>query len=131
MFVVLIWFIVVLVFVGVEVLIGDMFLLMFGGGVLVVLVSSWLLVWLMWVDGVVFFFVLVLLLVLVWLVVWCWLMQIKGVQLGIEVLEGKKVVVFGWVVCDGGQVKLDGQVWMVCLFNDGDVFEFGDLVIVV
>lgn len=82
-------------------------------------------------DGAVFLLVSVLLLVLVRPAVRRRLTQTKGVQLGIEALEGKKAVVLGRVARDGGQVKLDGQVWTARPLNDGDVFEPGDSVTVV
>lgn len=118
----LIWLIAALVLVGAEALTGDMFLLMLGGGALAAP---------MWADGAVFLLVSVLLLVLVRPAVRRRLTQTKGVQLGIEALEGKKAVVLGRVARDGGQVKLDGQVWTARPLNDGDVFEPGDSVTVV
>lgn len=124
----LIWLIAALVLVGAEALTGDMFLLMLGGGALAASVSSWLLAWPMWADGAVFLLVSVLLLVLVRPAVRRRLTQTKGVQLGIEALEG---MVLGRVARDGGQVKLDGQVWTARPLNDGDVFEPGDSVTVV
>lgn len=127
----LIWLIAALVLVGAEALTGDMFLLMLGGGALAASVSSWLLAWPMWADGAVFLLVSVLLLVLVRPAVRRRLTQTKGVQLGIEALEGKKAVVLGRVARDGGQVKLDGQVRTARPLNDGDVFEPGDSVTVV
>lgn len=96
----LIWLIAALVLVGAEALTGDMFLLMLGGGALAASVSSWLLAWPMWADGAVFLLVSVLL-VLVRPAVRRRLTQTKGVQLGIEALEGKKAVVLGRVARDG------------------------------
>lgn len=97
----LIWLIAALVLVGAEALTGDMFLLMLGGGALAASVSSWLLAWPMWADRAVFLLVSVLLLVLVRPAVRRRLTQTKGVQLGIEALEGKKAVVLGRVARDG------------------------------
>ncbi|AGL26965.1 hypothetical protein J113_10375 [Mycobacterium tuberculosis CAS/NITR204] len=122
----LIWLIAALVLVGAEALTGDMFLLMLGGGALAASVSSWLLAWPMWADGAVF--------LLARCCCWCCRPAVRRAietLMGIEAPERKKAVVLGRVARDGGQVKLDGQVWTARPLNDGDVFEPGDSVTVV
>jgi membrane protein implicated in regulation of membrane protease activity len=126
----LIWLIFALGLAGAEALTGDMFLLMLGGGALAAAASSWLLDLPVWANGAVFLVVSVLLLVLVRPALRRHLTPAKGPQTGIKALEGKNALVLDRVARDEGQVKLDGQVWTARPFNDGDVFEPGDLVTV-
>jgi membrane protein implicated in regulation of membrane protease activity len=126
----LIWLIVALVLAGAEALTGDMFLLMLGGGALAASVSSWLMDWPVWADGLVFLIVSVLLLVLVRPALRRRLTPAAGARLGIKALEGKNALVLGRVARDEGQVKLDGQVWTARPLNEGDVYEPGESVTV-
>ncbi|HEY0226226.1 MAG TPA: NfeD family protein [Mycobacterium sp.] len=125
-----IWLIFALVLVGAEALTGDMFLLMLGGGALAASVTGWLVDWPVWADGAVFLIVSVLLVTLVRPAVRRRLTPASGLQMGIKALEGKSAVVLDRVARDGGQVKLEGQVWTARPFNDGDVYEPGESVTV-
>ncbi|MGA9493294.1 MAG: NfeD family protein [Mycobacterium sp.] len=123
-----IWLIVALGLAGAEALTGDMSLLMLGGGALAAAGSSFLDVPI-WADGAVFLVVSVLLLVLVRPVLRR-RMTPQSLPTGVKALEGKNAVVLDRVARDEGQVKVDGQVWTARPFNDGDVFEPGELVTV-
>jgi membrane protein implicated in regulation of membrane protease activity len=125
-----IWLIFALVLAGAEALTGDMFLLMLGGGALAASVSSWLMDWPVWADGLVFLIVSVLLLVLVRPTLRRRLTPATAAQIGIKALEGKKALVLDRVARDAGQVKLDGQVWTARPLNEGDVYEPGESVTV-
>ena len=85
----------------------------------------------MWVDGVVFCVVSVLLLVLVRPgaapAVHC---RARDCRTGIKALEGKSALVLDRVARHEGQVKLDGEVWTARPLNDDDVYEPGDHVTV-
>jgi membrane protein implicated in regulation of membrane protease activity len=126
----LIWLIVALAFAGAEVLTGDMFLLMLGGGALAAAGSSFLFDWPIWADGAVFLVVSVLLLVLVRPALRRRLTSAEALTTGIEALEGKSALVLDRVGRHEGQVKLDGEVWTARPFNDNDVYEPGDQVTV-
>lgn len=126
----LIWLIVALGLAGVEALTGDMSLLMLGGGALAAAASSWLVDGPVWVDGVVFLVVSVLLLALVRPVLRRRLSPVRGVETGVKALEGRSALVLGRVGRDEGQVRLDGEVWTARPLNDGDVYEVGQLVTV-
>ncbi len=125
-----IWLIFALVLAGAEVLTGDMFLLMLGGGALAASVTSWLADWPVWAGGVVFLIVSVLLLALVRPSLRRRLTPATDLRLGIKALEGKNALVLDRVARDEGQVKLDGQVWTARPLNDGDVYEPGESVTV-
>jgi membrane protein implicated in regulation of membrane protease activity len=125
-----IWLISALVLAGAEALTGDTFLLMLGGGALAAAVSSWLLDWPVWADGMVFLIVSVLLLILVRPALRRRLTPATETQMGIKALEGKKALVLDRVASDEGQVKLDGQVWTARPLNDSDVYEPGESVTV-
>lgn len=126
----LIWLIAALALAAAEALTGDMFLLMLGGGALAASGSSWLLGWPVWADGAVFLVVSVLLLVLVRPPLRRRLTPATGALTGVQALEGKNALVLDRVARDEGQVKLDGQVWTARPFNDGEVYEAGELVTV-
>jgi membrane protein implicated in regulation of membrane protease activity len=126
----LIWLILALGLAGAEVLTGDMFLLMLGGGALAAAGSSWLLDWPIWADGVVFLLVSVLLLVLVRPALRKRLTSGTGLPEPVKALEGKSALVLDRVGRHEGQVKLDGEVWTARPLDDNDVYEPGDLVTV-
>src|SRR5690242_1551589 len=130
MAVALIWLIFALVLAGAEALTGDMFLLMLGGGALAASGVSWLTDWPVWVDGIVFLIVSVLLLTLVRPPLRRRLTPAVATRMGIKALEGKHALVLDRVARDAGQVKLDGQVWTARPFNDADVYEPGESVTV-
>jgi membrane protein implicated in regulation of membrane protease activity len=126
----LIWLIVALGLAGAEVVTGDMFLLMLGGGALAAAGSSWLLDTPIWAGGVVFLVVSVLLLVVVRPALRRRLTAGPGLPEPMKALEGKSALVLDRVARHEGQVKVDGEVWTARPFNDNDVYGPGDLVTV-
>ena len=124
------WLIFALALAGAEVLTGDMFLLMLGGGALAASVTAWLTNWPILGDGAVFLGVSVLLVVLVRPALRQRLTPARGLPTGIEALKGKSAVVLDRVARDAGQVKLDGQIWTARPYNDGDIYEPGESVTV-
>lgn len=126
----LIWLIVALGLIGAEAATGDMSLLMLGGGSLAAALSSWLLDWPIWVEGVVFLVVSLLLLVLVRPALRRRLAPAGGIPIGIKALEGKSALVLDRVTREQGQIKLGGQVWTARPLNDGDTYESGESVTV-
>jgi membrane protein implicated in regulation of membrane protease activity len=127
----LVWLIAALVLAGAEVLTGDFSLLMLGGGALAAAGTEWLFGWPIWLDGVVFLVVSVLLLVGVRPALRRRLTAGKGLPEPVKALEGKSALVLDRVARHEGQVKLDGEVWTARPYNDDDVYEPGDLVTVV
>jgi len=126
----LIWLIAALALAGAEVLTGDLFLLMLGGGALAAAGSSWLFDWPIWADGVVFGVVSILLLVLVRPTLRRRLTSGEGLPEPAKALEGKSALVLDRIARHEGQVKLDGEVWTARPFDDNDVYEPGDHVTV-
>ncbi|HME49957.1 NfeD family protein [Mycobacterium sp.] len=126
----LIWLIVALVLAAAEVLTGDMFLLMLGGGALAAGGAHWLFDWPLWADGAVFLVVSVLLLVLVRPALKRRLTPHTPETTGVKALEGKSALVLDRVARHAGQVKLDGEVWTARPFNEDDVYEPGEQVTV-
>lgn len=127
----LIWVIAALVLAGAEALTGDLFLLMLAGGALAAGGSSLLHDGPVWIDGIVFLVVSVLLLG----VARPALKKRLGAghpseALGIEALEGKVAKVLEPINRHQGQVKLDGEVWTARPLNDDDVYEPGEEVTV-
>jgi membrane protein implicated in regulation of membrane protease activity len=127
----LMWLIAALVLAGAEVLTGDLFLLMLGGGALAAAATNWLFGLPIWVDGLVFLIVSVLLLMGVRPVLRKRLIGVKGLPEPMKALEGKSALVLDRVARHEGQVKLDGQVWTARPLNDDDIYQPGDHVTVV
>jgi membrane protein implicated in regulation of membrane protease activity len=127
----LIWLIAALALAGAEALTCDLFLLMLSGGALAAAGSNWLLDWPIWADGAVFLVVSVLLLVLVRPVLRRRLTQGPGLPEPVKALEGRSALVLDRVARHEGQVKLDGEIWTARPYNENDVYEPGDHVIVV
>jgi membrane protein implicated in regulation of membrane protease activity len=127
----LIWLIAALVLAGAEVLTGDLFLLMLGGGALAAAAGNWLFDLPVWADGLVFLVVSILLLVLVRPTLRRHLTAGKGLPEPMKALEGKSALVLDKVARHEGQVKLDGQVWSARPLNEDDVYHPGDHVTVV
>jgi membrane protein implicated in regulation of membrane protease activity len=125
----LIWLVVALALAGAEVLTGDLFLLMISGGALAAAGSS-LAFDELWIDGVVFAVVSMLLLVLVRPALRRRFAAGTGLLERPKELEGKSALVLDTVSRHEGQVKLDGEVWTARPLNDNDVFESGDHVTV-
>ncbi len=126
----LIWLVVALGLAGAEALTGDMFLLMLSGGALAAAGSSWLFNMPIWVDGLVFLIVSVLLMVLVRPVLRRRMISGAPGDPGIAALEGKHALVLDRVSEHQGQVKLDGEVWTARPLNESDTYEPGDQVTV-
>ena len=126
----LIWLIAALALAGAEVLTGDLFLLMLGGGALAAAGSSLLLDWPIWADGVVFAVVSVLLLAVVRPTLRRRLTSGDGLPEPAKALEGKSALVLDRITRHEGQVKLDGEVWTARPLDDNDVYEPGDHVTV-
>jgi membrane protein implicated in regulation of membrane protease activity len=124
------WLIFALALAGAELVTGDMFLVMLGGGALAAAVTAWLTNWPILGDGAVFLVVSVLLVVLVRPALRQRLTPARGLPTGIEALKGKSAVVLDRVARDAGQVKLDGQIWTARPYNDGDIYEPGESVTV-
>lgn len=127
----LIWLIAALALAGAEALTGDLFLLMLAGGALAAAGSSFLLDLPVWVDGVVFLLVSVLLLVGVRPALRRRMHSGTGLPEPAKALEGKNALVLDRVAIHQGQIKLEGEVWTARPYNENDVFEAGDHVTVV
>lgn len=126
----LIWLVVALGLAGAEALTGDFFLLMLSGGALAAAGTS-LAINELWVDGIVFAVVSILLLVLVRPALRRRFAAGTGLPEPAKALEGKSAVVLDKVGRHEGQVKLDGEVWTARPLNDNDVYAPGDHVTVV
>ena len=126
----LVWLIVALALAGAEVLTGDLFLLMLGGGALAA-AGSTLLFDDLWVHGVVFLVASILLLVGVRPVLRRHLSSGKVLPEPMKELEGRSALVLDRVARHEGQVKLEGQVWTARPLNESDVYQPGDHVTVV
>jgi membrane protein implicated in regulation of membrane protease activity len=127
----LIWLVVAVALAGAEVLTGDLFLLMLGGGALAAAGANWIFGWPVWADGLIFLIVSVLLLVGVRPALRRRLASGKGWPEPVKALEGKSALVLDRVARHEGQVKLDGEVWTARPYNVDDVYEPGDHVTVV
>jgi membrane protein implicated in regulation of membrane protease activity len=127
----LIWLILALGLAGAEALTGDLFLLMLAGGALAAAGSNYLLDFPIWVDGVVFLVVSILLLVGVRPALRRRMQSGTGLPEPVKALEGKNALVLDRVASHQGQVKLDGEIWTARPMNTDDVYEPGDQVTVV
>jgi membrane protein implicated in regulation of membrane protease activity len=127
----LMWLIAALVLAGAEVLTGDLFLLMLGGGALAAAGTNWLFDLPIWANGLVFLIVSVLLLVGVRPALRRRLTTGKGLPEPMKALEGKSALVIDRVARHEGQVKLDGQVWTARPLSEDDIYQPGDHVTVV
>ena len=125
-----IWLVAALGLAAAEALTGDMFLLMLSGGALAAAGADWLLDPPVWVDGLVFLVVSVLLLAVVRPALRRRLSAGKGLPEPVKALEGKPALVLDQVSRHHGQIKLDGEVWTARPLDDEDVYEAGDQVTV-
>lgn len=125
-----IWLVAALGLAAAEALTGDMFLLMLSGGALAAAGADWLLDPPVWVDGLVFLVVSVLLLAVVRPALRRRLSAGKGLPEPVKALEGKPALVLDQVSRHHGQIKLDGEVWTARPLDDEDVYEPGDQVTV-
>ena len=126
----LIWLVFALGLGAAEALTGDMSLLMLGGGALAAAASSALLDFPVWVDGIVFLLVSVLLLLVVRPIMRRRLSGGTGLPEPAKALEGRHALVLNRVTHQQGQVKLDGEVWTARPLNEEDSYEPGDQVTV-
>ena len=126
----LVWFAAALVLVGVEALSGELVLLMLAGGALAASGSALFFETPIVVDGVVFAVVSVLLLIAVRPVARRHFMRGPVVATNADALQGKTAVVTAEVTSRGGQVLLGGDTWSARAFDDADVFETGQDVMV-
>lgn len=126
----LVWLVFALVLAGAEVMTGDLFLLMLGGGALAAAGSSWLMAWPIWADGAVFLIVSVLLLTLVRPALRRRLTGNHIPSEPVKALEGQNALVLDRVARHEGQIKLEGQIWTARPFNADDVYESGEHVTV-
>jgi membrane protein implicated in regulation of membrane protease activity len=127
----LIWLIAALALAGAEVLTGDLFLLMLGGGALAAAGSNFFFDFPLWADGLVFLVVSVLLLVGVRPVLRNRLVAGRGLPEPMKALEGKSALVLDRVAQHEGQVKLEGQIWTARPLTETDIYQPGDHVTVV
>jgi len=127
----LIWLIAAVVLAGAEVLTGDLFLLMLGGGALAAAGTNWLFDLPIWANGLVFLIVSVLLLVGVRPALRMRMTTGKGLPEPMKALEGKSALVIDRVARHEGQVKLDGQMWTARPLTEDDIYLPGDHVTVV
>lgn len=126
----LIWLVIAVGLAAAEALTGDLFLLMLSGGALATAASAWLLDLPIWVDGVVFLAVSVLLLAGVRPALRRRLGRGPGLPEPVKALEGKPAMVIDRVTRHDGRVRLDGEIWTARPLNDGDSYENGDQVTV-
>ncbi len=126
-----IWLVIGLALIAAEVLTGDLFLIMLGGGALAAAGSTALFDFPIWVDGVVFLVVSILLLAGVRPALKRRLVSGKGVLDRAKALEGESALVLDRIARHEGQVKLDGEVWTARPLNEGDIYEPGDHVTVI
>jgi membrane protein implicated in regulation of membrane protease activity len=126
-----IWLVIGLALIAAEVLTGDLFLIMLGGGALAAAGSTALFDLPIWVDGVVFLLVSILLLAGVRPALKRRLFSGKGVLDRAKALEGESALVLDRIARHEGQVKLDGEVWTARPLNEGDSYEPGDHVTVI
>lgn len=126
----LIWLILALGLAGAEALTGDMFLLMLSGGALAAAGSAALFGFPVWVDGLVFLVVSVLLVALVRPALRRRLLSGGAGDAGIAALEGRHALVLDQVSQHSGQVKLEGEVWSARPLDEHEVYEPGDEVTV-
>ncbi|MFW0794684.1 NfeD family protein [Gordonia sp. CPCC 205515] len=127
----LVWLAVAIILVGAEMFIGDLVLLMLGGGALAAAATDAIFDPPLWVDGVVFAVVSILLLATVRPVAKRH-MQTRPVLLtNTEALEGRHALVTERVDEHDGRVKIGGDVWSARTMSPGDVIEPGTEVTVV
>lgn len=123
-----IWLILGIVLIIAEVLSGDFFLIMLGGGALAAAVSALLGASIV-VDVVVFAVVSVALVFLVRPLLRRRVRRsVPGSATGIEALIGGDAVVLNRVDSHSGQVKIGGEVWSARSYDPHSVFEPGERV---
>lgn len=126
----LLWLAAVILLVIGEILTGDLVLLMLGGGALAAAGVDFLLGPPVWVDGIVFAVVSVLLLAFVRPVAKRHMLSRPALLTNMDALEGRHATVTARVDEHVGRVKIDGSEWSARAMTPGDVFETGDEVTV-
>lgn len=127
----LVWLAVAIVLVGAEMFIGDLVLLMLGGGALAAAATDAVFDPPLWVDGVVFAVVSVLLLAAVRPVAKRHMQTRPRLLTNTEALEGRHAFVTERVDEHDGRVKIGGDVWSARTMSAGEVIEPGTEVTVV
>ncbi|NDK90542.1 NfeD family protein [Gordonia desulfuricans] len=127
----LVWIAAVIVLVIGELVTGDLVLLMLGGGALAAAGVDYFFGAPIWVDGVVFAVVSILLLTTVRPVAKRHLLTRPTYRTNIEALEGRHATVTTRVDEHAGRVKIGGDEWSARAMTPGEVFEPGDEVTVV
>ncbi|MAU82806.1 MULTISPECIES: NfeD family protein [Gordonia] len=127
----LLWLVAAMLLVIAEMFVGDLVLLMLGGGALATAGVSFALDTPIWVDGVVFAVTSVLLLGVVRPVARRHMLNRPSVLTNTEALEGRHAVVTERVDEHDGRVKIGGDVWSARTLDPGEVIEPGIEVTVV
>jgi membrane protein implicated in regulation of membrane protease activity len=126
----LLWLAAVIVLLIGEMVSGDLVLLMLGGGALAASATDFLFSPPIWVYGIVFAVVSVLLLAFVRPVAKRHMLSRPALLTNTEALEGKHATVTARVDEHEGLVKIGGDIWSARSMTPGDVFEAGDEVTV-
>lgn len=127
----LLWLAAAIVLVGAEMFIGDLVLLMLGGGALAAAGVDAIFDPPIWVDGVVFAVVSVLLLATVRPVAKRHMNSRPPLLTNTEALEGRHALVTERVDARDGRVKIGGDIWSARAMTPGEVIEPGTEVTVV
>ncbi len=127
----LLWLAAALVLVIAEMFGGELVLLMLGGGAAAAAGVDYLFDAPIWVDGVVFAVVSVLLLVMVRPVAKRHMLSRPQLLTNTEALPGKHATVTERVDSRDGRVKIGGDVWSARSMDPSDVIEAGTQVTVV
>ncbi|ORM24119.1 NfeD family protein [Williamsia sp. 1135] len=126
----LLWLVAGLILIGAEALSGDLILLMLAGGALSAAGVSAIFDPPLWVDGVVFAVVSLLLLFTVRPVAKRHMFSRPRLATNTEALVGQHGVVVAAITEDGGQVKFSGGIWSARAAHPGDRFDEGEAVTV-
>lgn len=126
----ILWLLAGLILIGAEALSGDLILLMLAGGALSAAGVSAVFDPPLWVDGVVFAVMSLLLLFAVRPIARRHMFTRPQLATNTEALVGAEAVVTAPVTVDGGQVKFGGDVWTARAAQIGDRFAEGESVTV-
>ncbi len=127
----LLWLAAAIALVIAEMFVGDLVLLMLGGGALAAAATDAVFSPPLWVDGVVFAVVSVLLVAGVRPIARRHMLNRPRVLTNTEALEGQHALVTERVDERDGRVKIGGDVWSARALNPGEVIEAGAEVTVV
>ena len=127
----LLWLAAAIVLTVAEMFGGELVLLMLAGGALAAAGVDFVIEPPLWVDGVVFALVSVLLLVAVRPIARRHMLNRPAVLMNTEALEGRPAVVTEQVDATDGRVKIDGDVWSARTMDPSQVLEPGTHVTVV